>query len=59
MTAGRVFEDRYRYASQRAKCLSDLLETKWVDPLDATWVDAGTIDFIANQIDKAILEIQS
>ena len=59
MTSGRVFLTKHDNAVQRAKYLCELLSEKWVDPLDATWIDAGTIDFVTKQIDKAILELSN
>lgn len=59
MTSGRIFANKHDYAAQRAKYLCELLSEKWVDPVDATWIDAGTIDFVTKQIDKAILELSN
>ena len=59
MTSGRIFVTKHDYAVQRAKRLCELLSEKWVDPVDATWIDAGTIDFVTKQIDKAILELSN
>lgn len=57
MTSGRIFSTKYDNATQRAKYLCELLSKKWVDPVDATWTDAATMDYITNQIDKAISEL--
>jgi hypothetical protein len=57
ITSGRIYTTKHDYAVQRVKYLSELLSEKWVDPVDATWIDAGIIDFVTKQIDKAILEL--
>lgn len=57
MTSSRVYVNEYNHVAMRAKYLCELLSEKWVNPIDATWFDAGSIDFISKHIEKAISEL--
>lgn len=57
MTSSRIYVNKYNHATARAKYLCELLSEKWIDPIDATWMDAEAIDFISKHIEKAISEL--
>lgn len=57
MTSSRIYVNKYNHVAERAKYLCQLLSEKWVDPIDATWFDAESMDFISKHIEKAITEL--
>ncbi len=57
-TSGRLYADKLHYLMLRTTELSDKIVESRKNPVDATWSDAGTIDYISRLIDKAILELE-
>ena len=57
MTSSRIYVNKYNHVSARAKYLCELLSEKWINPIDATWLDAESMDFISKHIEKAISEL--
>jgi len=58
-TSGRLYADKLEYLLSQTSRLSDVISTTQKDPVDATWGDAGTINYVSKLVDKAILELDS
>ena len=58
-TSGRIYYDKFQHLISRIGDLDQKVRSSQKDAIDANWMDAGSIDYVARLIDKALAELES
>ena len=56
-TSGRIYYDKFQYLVSRIGDLEQRVRSSQKDAIDANWMDAGSIAYVAKLVDKAIIEL--
>ena len=56
-TSGRIYYDKFQYLVSRIGDLEQRVRSSQKDAIDANWMDAGSIAYVAKLVDKAISEL--
>ena len=57
-TSGRLYYDKFRNLVNRIGTLNEKVRASEKNAIDASWVDAGSIDYISRLVEKAISELE-
>ena len=57
-TSGRIYYDKFQYLVSRIGDLEQRVRSSQKDAIDANWMDAGSIAYVAKLVDKAISELE-